>query len=110
MGAFVVRRWFDIIAILLIVALAVGLYRTKVEADAARARIAKLERDVGDARAQVRTLAAEAAYLSSPERIEGLARERLGLRPATPAQSKSAGDAAAALDARAPIAAPDSPP
>jgi cell division protein FtsL len=110
MGEAFVRRWFDIVAILLIVALAIGLYRTKVEADAARARIAKLEREIGDARAQVRTLAAEAAYLSSPDRIEALARQRLGLRPATPAQAKSTVDAEAALDARAPIAPPGSPP
>jgi len=97
------KRVFDIAAIVLIVVLAFGLYRTKVEADAARVRITRLERDVADARAQVRTLAAEAAYLSNPSRIETLARERLGLRPASPGQAVGGADARLALDQRAPV-------
>lgn len=104
------KRWFDIVAIVLIVVLAVGLYRAKLDADAARDRIAKLEREVAEARDQVRTLAAEAAYLSAPDRIEALARKRLGLTPATPAQAIAPADANAALDARAPRPAPAAAP
>ena len=96
------KRWFDIVAVVLIVTLAIGLYRTKADADASRARIERLESEIAQARDQVRTLEAEAAYLSSPERIESLARKKLGLTPARGAQI--APDAAAALDARAPIA------
>lgn len=99
------KRAFDIVAIVLIAVLAFGLYRMKVEADAARARIVKLEKEVTEARTQVRTLAAEAAYLSSPERIEQLARERLGLRPAAAGQAVAGADARAALDSRAPVGA-----
>ncbi|MBU6372562.1 MAG: cell division protein FtsL, partial [Alphaproteobacteria bacterium] len=95
------KRWFDIVAIVLIVVLAVGLYRAKLDADAARVRIERLEREVAEARDQVRTLAAEAAYLSAPDRIETLARQKLGLTPATPAQAIAPDAARAALDARA---------
>jgi cell division protein FtsL len=98
------KRMFDIAAIILIAVLAFGLYRTKAEADAARVRIETLEREVADARAEVRTLAAEAAYLSNPGRIEALASERLGLRTATPSQAVGGKDARAVLDQRAPIA------
>jgi cell division protein FtsL len=77
---------FNIAAACLALALAIGLYRAKTEAEAARARIAILKEEVGVIRAEVDTLAAEAAHLSAPDRIERLAREKLALKPASPGQ------------------------
>ena len=81
-------RTFNIIAAALIILLAVGLYKAKSEADAARAHVEKLQTEVDVARAQIRTLSAEAAYLENPARVEKLARKELGLKPATIDQHK----------------------
>lgn len=81
-------KTFNIIAAALIVLLAVGLYKAKSEADLARDRVAKLEGEVADARAQIKTLSAEAAYLENPDRVETLARKELGLKPARVDQHK----------------------
>jgi cell division protein FtsL len=81
-------RTFNIIAAALIILLAVGLYKAKSEADAARAHVEKLQTEVDVARAQIRTLSAEAAYLENPARVEKLARKELGLKPATIEQHK----------------------
>lgn len=74
-------RIFNIAAIVLALALAIGLYRAKTEADAARARVAELERQVATARDEVKALAAEVAVLESPARIEELAKRKLGIAP-----------------------------
>jgi cell division protein FtsL len=79
-------RWFNIAAAIIAVALAVGLYRAKTEADAARARVTELEQQVAASRAELKTLAAELAVLESPARIEALAKKRLGIGPAEPQQ------------------------
>lgn len=81
-------RLFNIVAAVLALALAVGLYRAKTEADTARARVRELEIDVAAAKAELKILSAEVAMLENPARIEKLAREKLGLRPATPGQVK----------------------
>lgn len=75
---------FRIAAIVLILALALGLYVSKTEADRARARVQAAEREAAALRGEVATLAAEAAHLGSPERIEQLAEDGLGLEPMTP--------------------------
>jgi cell division protein FtsL len=87
-----VSRTFNIVAACLILLLAVGLYKAKTEADMARSRVAALEAQVEAARAEVKTLAAESAYLENPDRIEKLAKEQLGLKPAGLAQHKPIGD------------------
>ena len=92
-------RTFNIVAAALIVLLAVGLYKAKSEADVARAHVAKLQTEVVAARAQIRTLAAEAAYLESPDRVEKLARKELGLKPASIDQHKRLSDLDAVLPA-----------
>jgi cell division protein FtsL len=83
-----VSRIFNIAAAVLALALAIGLYRAKTEADTARARVSQLESDVAAAKAELKILSAEVAMLENPERIEKLAKEKLGLRPATPRQVK----------------------
>lgn len=96
------RRLVDAGLAAVIVVLAVGLYRSQMEADRARDRIAALERDIAAARADVQTLAAETAYLGRPARIEKLARETLGMRPAGLDQIRDA----SALDEIAPAGPP----
>jgi cell division protein FtsL len=73
------RHWFPIAAIVVILALAIGLYKAKTDAEDARARIAKLTQEVRDTRAEVRALRAEAAHLESPAHIEALAKQTLDL-------------------------------
>jgi cell division protein FtsL len=79
-------RFFNLAAFVLAIALAIGLYRAKTEADAARARVVELERQVESAQAELKTLAAEVAVLESPARIEALAKDKLRLTPAAPTQ------------------------
>ena len=81
-------RLFNIGAMILALALAIGLYRAKTEADTARARVRQLEGEVAAAKAELKILSAEVAVLESPERVEKLARDKLGLKPAAPAQVK----------------------
>jgi cell division protein FtsL len=85
-------RWYNYAAVAVILIMAMGLYRAREEQDAARARIAVLEKKVEVARGDVQTLTAETALLGTPERIERLAREQLGLSPATLAQTGDATD------------------
>jgi cell division protein FtsL len=104
-----VSKTFNIAAAALIVLLAIGLYRAKTEADVARARVAALETQVAEARAQVKSLAAESAFLENPARIEKLARQQLALRPAALAQHKPLAALASALPAPAKPAAHAAP-
>jgi cell division protein FtsL len=83
-----VSKTFNIIAAMLVVLLAIGLYKAKSEADLARAHVQKLETEVAVQRAQIKTMAAEAAYLENPARVEKLARTELGLKPARVDQHK----------------------
>lgn len=64
-------------------ALVAGLYRVQSEATEARGRIEALEDKIADAEGEVRRLAAEAAALSRPARIEALAQRKLGVGPAS---------------------------
>lgn len=88
---------FNIAAAILALALAIGLYRAKTETEAVRARVAALERQLAAERAEMKTLAAERAYLENPARIEALAREKLGLQPAAPGQLRSQAEIGAVL-------------
>jgi cell division protein FtsL len=87
-------RLFNIGAAVLALMLAIGLYRMKTEADAARARVGLLEGEVAAAQAELKILSAEVAVLESPERVEKLAKDKLGLTPATPGQVKPQSDLA----------------
>lgn len=92
-------RIFNIVAIVVALALAIGLYRAKTEADSARARVAELERQVDAARDEVKALAAEVAVLESPARIEELAKRRLNLAPGAAGQPRPASEIASTLPA-----------
>lgn len=87
-------RLFNIGAAVLALMLAVGLYRTKTEADTARARVRQLESEVAAAQAELKILSAEVAVLENPERVEKLAKQKLGLSPAAPTQVKPLSDLA----------------
>jgi cell division protein FtsL len=78
------RLW--IAGVLVVVGLAVGVYRAKLGAQENEARIEVLQGDIRQATEEISVLKAEEAYLSRPERIGPLARERLGLAPAAPEQ------------------------
>jgi cell division protein FtsL len=82
------KRWW-IVGLLVIAGLAVGLYRAKLGAQENETRIAALKAEIGKTSGEVAVLKADEAYLSRPERIGPLARERLGLQPATPDQYTS---------------------
>lgn len=76
------RRWFDLAAGATILVLAFGLYRSAMEAQAARQEIARLTSRIEAVRAENQILAAEAAYLGNPRRVEELAAAKLGMKPA----------------------------
>ena len=112
------KRWW-IIGLLVIAGLAVGLYRAKLGAQENETRIAALKSQIGKTSGEVSVLKADEAYLSRPERIGPLARERLGLQPAAPDQftspemiSKRVGEERASLTpaAKKPAAVEKKPP
>lgn len=80
MGKAHLKRALQIAAAVLIVVLAIGLYKAKSDAAKTEAHVRTLERQIGDTEADMRALRAEIAHLESPERVEGLAERHLGLR------------------------------
>ncbi len=82
-------RMFNALAAAVALLLAVGLYKSKTEADAARANVARLHAEVAAAADEIRLLKAEVAHLESPARIEALARAKLGLAPAALSQHRT---------------------
>lgn len=74
-------RAFQIAAVVLILALVVGLYRAKTEASSARGRVADLQEEIVDTRADIRELRAEIATLETPARVEALAKQKLNMTP-----------------------------
>lgn len=73
------RRALHVIAALIIVALAIGLYRAKSDAAKTEAHVRDLHRQIEEREADLRALRSEIAQLESPARIESLAEEELGL-------------------------------
>jgi cell division protein FtsL len=74
------RRWLNIAAALIIVALVVGLYKAKTDAAKAQAHVRQLEQRIEDAQADMRALRAEIASQESPAHVEALARDQFGAR------------------------------
>lgn len=75
-----------IIGGLVVAALAVAVYRAKLGAEETEARIETLQAEAQEISEKISVLKAEEAYLTRPERIGPLARDRLGLQPASPGQ------------------------
>lgn len=86
------RRALHILAAIIIVVLAVGLYKAKSDAAKAQAHVRALEAEIDTAEADLRALRGEIARLESPARIARLAEQHLGRNP---------GSASAALPERA---------
>ena len=98
-------RYFVPVASVMILIMAVGVFKSKTDAAATRKRVAALEQSIDAKRDEARGLAAEVQYLENPRRIEALARRDLGMAPATRGQKKSIGD----VGATAPVTAPAQP-
>lgn len=79
MAKITLKRWFQIAAGLLIVVLAVGLYRAKSDAARTETEVNRLTGEVAEREARLRELRADIAERESPARIEELNEERLGL-------------------------------
>jgi len=87
------RRTLHILAVVIIIVLAVGLYKAKTDAAKTEAHVRQLESQITDAEADMRALRAEIAHLESPARIENLAEQHLGLNEAPQPLPESAMDA-----------------
>jgi cell division protein FtsL len=66
--------------------LAFAVYRAKLGAEATESHIATLQDDKKKVDQEIAVLKAEEAFLTRPERIGPIAREKLGLEPAKPQQ------------------------
>jgi hypothetical protein len=73
-------RWIEIIGALVVAALILSVYVAKAAAARESARIAELEREIGENRQRVRLLRAEVARLEQPARLESLSRS-IGMAP-----------------------------
>lgn len=87
--AFKPSRYFVPVASVLILVMAVGVFKAKTDAAATRRRVAQLEQQVAAQRDEARGLAAEVQYLENPRRIDSLARRELGMAPASRDQKKA---------------------
>lgn len=92
------RRALHIVAVLIIIALAIGLYKAKTDASKAAADVRQLQTQIDDAEADLRALRAEIAHLESPARVEQLAERHLGMEVG----SESAALPESAIDQRLP--------
>jgi cell division protein FtsL len=79
MGKVALRRALHAAAAVLIVVLAIGLYRAKSDAAKTEADVRRLHADIAEREARLRELRAGIAELESPARIERLNAERLGM-------------------------------
>lgn len=80
--------WVSIGAIIVVV-LAVSLYRAKTEAQETRKHITQLEKELRETRRAISAREAEIAFLERPERLREIARARLNLSPVQTGQLKS---------------------
>lgn len=73
------RKTLQILAGVLVILLAVGLYKAKTDAAKAEAHVRQLQSEIGEREADLRALRAEIAHLETPARVESLAERHLGL-------------------------------
>ncbi len=78
MAKVTLKRWVQITAAVLIVVLAIGLYRAKSDAAKTEADVHRLSGEVAEREARLRELRADIAEQESPARIEQLNEQRLG--------------------------------
>lgn len=79
MGKTELIRTLQIMAAIVVVVLAVGLYRSKSDAGRTEARVRELRQQVDARETNVGYLRAEVARRESPANIEALAADRLGV-------------------------------
>ena len=80
------------LGMVVVVVLAVSLYRAKTEAQETRKHIATLEKELRETRRAISAREAEIAYLERPERLREIARAQLNLSPVRTGQLKSIDD------------------
>jgi len=73
------RRTLHIVGAVVVVLLAVGLYKAKSDAAQTEARVRALQAQIAETEADMRALRAEIARRETPERVAALAEEKLGL-------------------------------
>ena len=112
-------RKLAIIGGFIVVVLAVAVYRAKLGAEETQGEIAGLKAQVASIGKDISVMKAEEAYLTRPERIGPIARQKLGLEQAKPDQytasealSRRLGEERLTLPAPAPVddASPTSAP
>ncbi len=96
-------RILNVVAIVLIAALALGLYKSKQEASSDMARIESLSDEIAREREALRTLLSEMAHLEDPARLRALASEHLGLEVIDPLRVVALEDAALMYEPAAPV-------
>lgn len=79
-------RAIIILALCVTVFSAVGLYFIKYDTRQISYRVQELERQIETTKSDISLLRAEVGALTHPERIERLAKQKLGLRPMRPEQ------------------------
>jgi cell division protein FtsL len=79
-------RKLAIIGGFIVVVLAVAVYRAKLGAEETQGEIAGLKAQVASIGKDISVMKAEEAYLTRPERIGPIARQKLGLEQAKPDQ------------------------
>lgn len=94
------RRLIWFLLLLLGVALMVGLYYVKTRAQSARHAADALAFQIRHEQAAISVLRAEIAHLESPERIQALAEDELGLVPISPERMIAIDDIAATFPLR----------
>ena len=78
MGKDQLRRLLHIAAVVIIIVLAVGLYRAKSDAAKTEAHVRALQSDISERETSLRALRAEIAEQESPANIERLAQRHFG--------------------------------
>jgi hypothetical protein len=96
------KRWLQIAAGVVIVVLAVGLYRAKSDAARTEAEVRRLNGEIAEREARVRELRADIAEQESPARIERLNEQRLGYAVGSESASLPEADIARRLPAPQP--------
>ena len=71
---------------LIVAVLAVSVYRAKLGAEETETKIEGLQAEARKVTEEISVLKAEEAYLTRPERIGPIAREKLNMQPAQPEQ------------------------